>query len=148
MTNQHTALPMPERFWSHVIRWDADCWTWVGPHQSIGYAIFGKTVAHRVAYELSVGPVPAGMELDHLCRNRGCVNPAHLEPVTRRENVMRSDSFAAVNAAKTHCPNGHPYSGGNLHVRPNGDRRCRTCVKAANDRRYARLAPGSAQEAE
>lgn len=99
MSNQHTAIPMPQRFWSHVVQWGDDCgwrgrcWTWIGPHQRIGFA-------HRVAYELSVGPVPDGMELDHLCGNRGCVNPGHLEPVTRRENVMRSRIATVALAAE------------------------------------------------
>lgn len=126
MSNQYTVIPMPARFWLNV-RKDDDCWEWLGSHDRNGYAIFGRTVAHRVAYALTSGPVPDGLELDHLCSNRGCVNPAHLEPVTRRENVHRSRSFAAINARKTHCPKGHPYSGDNLYVSRSGDRHCVTC---------------------
>jgi hypothetical protein len=144
MSNQYTALPMPERFWTRVAKADG-CWKWTGPHQRVGYAMFGKGVAHRTAYELAVGPIPLGYELDHLCRNRGCVNPAHLEPVSRRENIMRSANFAAVNARKTHCPKGHPYAGANLHVASSGDRRCVICKAAAN---AARLSPTDQPEAE
>lgn len=141
MSNQFTALPMPDRFWARV-DWSGGfdaCWPWLGSRQRIGYGVFRNTVAHRAAYVLSTGPIPLGLELDHLCANRGCVNPGHLEPVSRRENVMRSSSFAATNARKTHCPKGHPYAGSNLHVAPNGDRRCLTCKTAANAARYARL---------
>ena len=140
MSNQHSALPMPDRFWANV-RIGNGCWEWQGAKQRIGYGIFRKGVAHRTAYELAVGPIPVGLELDHVCGNRACVNPLHLEPVTRRENIMRSQSFAAVNARKTHCPKGHPYSGQNLLVRPSGDRRCRICIKVANAARLSRKEP-------
>jgi hypothetical protein len=81
---------------------------------------------------LLVGPIPEGMEIDHLCRNRGCVNPEHLEPVTRQENIRRSQSISVANAAKTHCPYGHLLSGANLYLRPNrGGRACRECVRKA-----------------
>lgn len=79
--------------------------------------------AHRWAYERDRGPIPDGLELDHLCRNPICVNPAHLEPVTSRENNLRGLSPAAIHARKTHCPQGHAYSG----VNKRGERVCRTC---------------------
>jgi HNH endonuclease len=89
-------------------------------------------------YRLLVGPVPEGLELDHLCRNRACVNPAHLEPVSHRENVLRGASFAAINAVKTHCiHDGHPFDDVNTIVRPEGRRGCRACMNAAQ-RRYQR----------
>jgi hypothetical protein len=83
-----------------------------------------------------MGAVPEGLELDHLCRVRGCVNPKHLEPVTHRENLMRGESWSAVNARKTHCPEGHPYDETNTYIDGKGRRRCRECARAYDLRRY------------
>jgi hypothetical protein len=92
--------------------------------------------AHRVAYELLVGPIPDGMHLDHLCRTPACVNPAHLEPVTPRVNSLRGVSFSAVNATKETCPAGHPYSADNTYLSPTKrNRLCRTC-QAVHKRAY------------
>jgi len=93
--------------------------------------------AHRVLYEWTVGPVPAGLELDHLCRVRRCVRPSHLEPVSRRENLLRGVTIPAAHVAKTHCPAGHPYVGANLELRPRGYRVCRTCHRERSRRRAA-----------
>jgi hypothetical protein len=82
--------------------------------------------AHRVAYELAVGPIPPGLQVDHLCRVRDCVNPAHLDPVTKRENNLRSKSPFAEAARATHCANSHPFSPENLANEP-GRRCCKTC---------------------
>lgn len=122
------------------------CWLWTKARRS-GYATcrYDKRMwyVHRLTYVLAVGPVPDGLELDHLCRVRHCVNPAHLEPVTRRENLRRGDTFAARNAAKTHCPAGHPYDKKNTYIQPNGGRRCRRChadrVAAARTREGGRV---------
>lgn len=83
------------------------CWDWHGATNDSGYGIVRKQRAHRVLYELLIGPIPEGLVLDHLCRNRACVRPAHLEPVTRGENVRRGTHGG--NALKTECPQGHPY---------------------------------------
>jgi hypothetical protein len=112
------------------------CWPWRGTvHHVTGYGHFtvGRRthMAHRLAYELFHEPIPAGMQLDHLCRVRSCVNPAHLEPVTARENNRRAPlGISTINAAKTHCPQGHPLSGDNLYMKPQGWRVCRTCKAA------------------
>ena len=110
------------------------CWQWsslrVDGYGRIRYQKKDQ-LAHRVVYELLVGPIPEDLTLDHLCRNRGCVRPAHLEPVTRGENVLRGESLPAKNARKTHCIRGHLLIEENLE--PNrsswkrADRRCRLC---------------------
>lgn len=112
-----------------------DCWLWTGRMMNNGYGRFGHrgVAAHRAVYEALVGPIPPGREIDHLCRQRACVNPDHMEPVTPSENQRRSHSVSGLNAAKTHCPQGHPYAGDNLTFEC-GSRICRTC-KAAKLRR-------------
>ena len=121
------------------------CWQWLAARNAYGYGVIGipgthrTQLVHRLAYETWVGPIPDGLDLDHLCRNRACVRPEHLEPVTRRTNLLRGEGITARNAAKTHCPQRHPYSGRNLIIR-SGRRRCRTCDlarKAADRRRKA-----------
>lgn len=110
------------------------CWIWTGPLDTHGYGqarVTGRTaIAHRVVYTAIIGEIPAGLELDHLCRVRACVNPHHLEPVTHRENVLRVEGVAAIAATAETCPQGHPYSGRNLLVFSDGKRRCRACRNA------------------
>lgn len=118
------------RFWDKVEKSDG-CWTWTAAKIRTGYGRFSIGVgnhvyAHRFAYEDLVGPIPDGLTLDHLCKNRACVNPKHLEPVSLRDNILRGDSPSAAHARKTHCPEGHPYEGNNL-LRSGGSRRCRIC---------------------
>jgi HNH endonuclease len=124
-------LPVEERFRRKVIFGDK-CWEWVGSRNSSGYGYFffqGKNRrAHRVVYELFVAPIPEGMTIDHLCRNRACVNPDHLEVIPFRENVLRGENQMAKQARQTHCKRGHALSGANLYIIPaSGSRACRTC---------------------
>jgi len=132
-----------ERFWKRVVLGNGDeCWKWAGLIDRKGYGrycnrVFGTHLAHRISYLLLVGPIPDGKELDHVCRNRGCVNPAHLEPVTHHVNLLRGNGIVSANKLKTHCPQGHPYEGENLICR-RGTRECRICYKkhaAENQRR-------------
>lgn len=134
-----------ERFWAKVDKTDT-CWLWTATVTKGGYGMFyfnGHHVyAHRFAYEWFVGPIPAGLQIDHVrsrgCRHRHCVNPAHLEAVTQRENLLRGDTISARAAAATHCPQGHPYSGDNLQVRKTGKRNCRECHREQNRRSWAK----------
>lgn len=121
------------RFWRKVSPAPADaCWIWWGASNKRGYGNVGRNhrtyLAHRVAYEITVGPVPAGMDLDHLCRTTGCVNPAHLEPVTFLVNMRRRYSLEP-DERSTHCIASHELTPSNtLVISTTGQRRCRTCV--------------------
>ncbi len=110
------------------------CWKWIGSTNGRGYGQMSvrnrPKAAHRVSYELHKGPIGKGYQIDHLCRNRGCVNPEHLEAVSQRDNVLRGVGSGAINAKKTHCAKGHPYSGDNLIKTLSGQRKCRTCQSA------------------
>ena len=122
---------------------ESGCWLWTAHiHKKTGYGRFGvlsngPELAHRVAYELFVGPIPEGMHIDHLCRVRCCVNPKHLEPVTHAENLLRGFSRNAVNARKTHCLNGHEFNEQNTYIRKSdGYRWCKKCGNDRARRRY------------
>jgi hypothetical protein len=120
-------------FWKRVERRGlGECWPWMGA-LALGYGrlcIGGKQRwAHRLAYELLVGPIPEDKQIDHLCRNRRCVNPGHMEVVTQRENLLRGMGPSAMAARQTHCIHGHPLFGENARV-VNGRRRCRACERA------------------
>lgn len=134
--------PLEERLFAKV---DATgpCWLWTGAKNIGGYGAISKGrrqgagIVHRIVWELLVGPIPEGLELDHLCRVRACCNPDHLEPVTRAENVARGARRAGLHR-KTHCKYGHPFTPENSM--PNGahGRSCRTCQNARNRAARAR----------
>jgi hypothetical protein len=140
-------MPMNEqvasRFWPRVAKDGPDgCWEWQGCCVKTGYGQIrvGKKLAavHRLAYEDAVGPIPEGLEIDHLCHNRRCVNPKHLEAVTHRVNIQRSRRNLDL---RTHCKHGHVLTPGNIVRHTNGRRRCRTCfnaeIRASRARRKA-----------
>lgn len=130
----------PWRFWSKVERADNGCWQWMGGRTTNGYGSClnyleqgeqRKTIhAHRLSWLIAHGSIPDGLQIDHLCRNRLCVNPGHLEPVTQRENLHRGDTMAAHNASKTHCKSGHAFSEANTRQTATG-RICRQCNRDA-----------------
>jgi hypothetical protein len=139
-----------ERFWVKVDRGGSDdCWLWNAFISPDGYGRFthcGRNIqAHQFSYELHNGLVPEGLFLDHVhargCVHRHCVNPAHLEAVTNRINVLRGRSQAAQNAVKTHCSRGHLFDAENTYPKPGGGRDCRACrrdsCKAYRARRKA-----------
>lgn len=128
------------RFWAKVSKhgplWnDTPCWPWQGSIASTGYGVFAppkrqygyNKLAHRVAYQLLVGLIPEQLTLDHLCRVRSCVNPAHLEPVSVKVNVLRGIGFTAQLAKRTHCPKGHAYDLWNTYIDKRGFRSCKQC---------------------
>ena len=131
-------VPLIDRLNARINKTDT-CWVWTGKVDKTGYGSFGMREgtksrtrsAHKILYEVLVGEIPTGMQLDHLCKVTLCVNPEHLEIVTPRENIMRSNGLAAVNAQKTHCSNGHEFTEDNIYVPPKrlNRRYCRKCQK-------------------
>ncbi len=130
---------LPQRFWNKVRKTDT-CWLWTAYTMPNGYGKVGRNgkvhLAHRVAYEMEHGPIPAGLQVDHLCRVRHCVRTSHMELVDQRTNLLRGVGVSARNAQKTHCPHGHAYDLFNTRYRSNGDRRCNQCQNERNARRY------------
>lgn len=128
-----------DRFWAKVdVGHPLGCWEWTGALSTKGYGRFNAgpalCQAHRYAYEALIGPIPDGLELDHLCRNRICVNPDHLEPVTTAENLRRG-----AGGPRPRCLRGHAFSESNTYYRPdNGRRQCRACRRERDDQARAR----------
>ncbi len=126
--------PALDRFHEkYVVDDETGCWVWTAARGRDGYGrlwVDGKSVlAHRFAYDQFVGPIPDGLVLDHLCRNRACCNPEHLRVCTHRENILATGALSpsAVHSRQTHCIHGHPFDAANTYLRPNGKRDCRAC---------------------
>lgn len=142
---------LPHRFWEKVIRVDTevlpDCWVWTGTRNQAGIG-YGRwkvgghngrmLLTHRSTYETLVGPVPRRLELDHLCRNKPCCNPAHLQPVTRRINTKRHFILQET------CKQGHPLAGDNLYIDNRDHRCCRACKAEWSERKKAKLRAATA----
>jgi hypothetical protein len=160
-TRRRAKRPPAERFWEKVNKHGpvpeyrpelGPCWLWSTPINAGGYGIFyvdGRTVlAHRWACQYFAGPIPDGLDPDHLCRVRACVKfmadehgPAHLDLVTPLVNFLRGESPAALAVRTNHCQRGHPFDEANTYWTPGGKRRCRTCVQL---RQLSRAAAGEA----
>lgn len=135
-----------------IIPTNSGCWEW-NAAKTNGYGVVqhnGRVQrAHRVVYECLIGPIADGLELDHLCCNRGCVNPHHLEPVTGTVNILRGNSMSARHARQTQCKRGHDLSVENVYLRKRGDkveRFCRACARIRDNARYARRSPATEVE--
>lgn len=118
-----------QRFWNNVEK-SNNCWIWTASLNNYGYGEFRfnkkLVLAHRFSYEISKGFIPKDLTIDHLCRNRVCVNPEHLECVSMKVNILRGIGIAAVNARKTHCKRGHEFTKENTYIIKTG-RECRIC---------------------
>jgi hypothetical protein len=141
MAMTETSPTLRARFSSrHVTDANTGCWLWTGAvNRRTGYGHIGgrrgeNHMAHRVAYEMHIGPIPAGLQIDHLCRVRRCVNPAHLEPVTVVENLARGVGPSARAIRENVCRSGHPFSPQNTGRKTNGTRKCRACQSLASAR--------------
>jgi hypothetical protein len=127
---------LPERIKNKITRSDDGCWNWTGATRT-GYGVLRvgsikdgsrrMACAHREVWGFFKGAIPAGLEIDHLCKNKGCVNPHHLEPVKPRINKLRADGFSGLNNRKTECLRGHPFDLVNTRFTSDGKRRCRKC---------------------
>ena len=121
---------MLDRFWSKVER-TKSCWNWKAATYRDGYGIFGLdggvVRAHRLAYELLVGEIPIDKELHHICKNKLCVNPYHLEAITHREHQRKFNGLISNQLLRIHCPHGHEYNEKNTYVSKKGSRYCRIC---------------------
>lgn len=122
-----------ERFESKIARSEGGCWEWTAARFQSGYGairIEGQTrLAHRISHELYIGPIPEGLGIDHLCKNRGCVRPSHIEAVPQRVNLARGDHPAAIVRRTNVCGHGHALTPENTYITPAGWRRCRECCR-------------------
>jgi hypothetical protein len=139
---------LADRFVDKVIVMPDGCWKWTASTTALGYGKLGVSghgwrPAHRVAYELFIGPIPAGRVIHHVCRNPSCVNPTHLMPTTASEHTYLDDTITRRKAGQTHCIHGHELDEKNTYIRRNGTRHCKKC-DANRGRQYYRQRKASA----
>jgi hypothetical protein len=131
--------PLVIRLLSHIKRNGSGCFEWTGSKNNMGYGTINvnrmPALAHRISYLLFVGDIKSDMVVDHLCRNRSCINPSHLEQVTQGENMRRGVSVCAENARKKFCKRGHEFSTENIYALKNGGRECRKCNSIRKSRK-------------
>lgn len=117
----------------YLINKETGCWEWQAGLDGKGYSAFcvrkRMKIGHRISYNIYVGEIPKGLVIDHLCKNIKCVNPAHMEPVTQKDNILRGEAPSSLQAQQTHCLEGHPLFGENLFITKDGKRVCRQCRK-------------------
>ena len=144
--SRRQAIPVLLRVLAKV-EYDGGCWLYKGGLDTTGYgrvmlkcatptSVRTTGAVHRVVYAECVGPIPSGMTLDHLCRNRACCNPLHMDVITLAENIRRGESISTRYARRATCPAGHQYDG----ISPSGGRRCSLCVAVSNKLNYAKRA--------
>lgn len=134
--NGHNRRLSPVEYVEEDHGYTTPCWIWQRQTDPNGYGRIGGLLAHRVVYEREVGPIPEGLELDHLCRVPSCVNPGHVEPVTHRVNVVRGMAPSAIKYRSNRCGKGHEFTPENTYTHPNGTRRCRECNHIRNKERW------------
>jgi len=130
-TGEAEGLTLNRRFFDHILREDErGCWIWDKPHPETGYGQFRGGLAHRWSYEFFRAEMPQDLDIDHLCRNRACVNAWHMDPVPSGVNILRGVGPSAINARKTHCLRGHEFTDANTYRAPGnpGTRHCRACI--------------------
>lgn len=134
-TKSKSKIPSKKRFLNFIVKDNNGCWVWVGARSHNGYGLFQErtrkqTRAHRFSYKTFNGKIPEGLTIDHLCRNRLCVNPEHLEAVTLKENLLRGNGFIGKNHRKTHCKRGHNITKEeNFYMSKTGGRQCKECTR-------------------